>query len=192
MDISPCFLCLPLLSSPPPPLPPFGGGATGRDSLESKVTFIQLREWVSPVECVPDKDFTAGSRFTLKPYTHKAIYSLCSGAQEVKTLPRCVCASGESRQQPRYAQGFSSLRPFLLLFLPFCLGAESTSNVSLICSAREIKEQLFTTYHQVFTLFKNESLISYQIKNTHTHTPARTLIIFASDFSRHKFTHTHN
>lgn len=34
VTISPCFL------SPPP----FGASATGRDSLESKVTFIQLRE----------------------------------------------------------------------------------------------------------------------------------------------------
>lgn len=39
------------------PLPPFGGGATGRDSLESKVTFIQLSEWVSLLECITDKDF---------------------------------------------------------------------------------------------------------------------------------------
>lgn len=49
VTISPCFL------SPPP----FGGSATGRDSLESKVTFIQLSERVSPLECITDKDFTA-------------------------------------------------------------------------------------------------------------------------------------
>lgn len=35
VTISPCFLS-------PPPF--FGGSATGRDSLESKVTFIQLSE----------------------------------------------------------------------------------------------------------------------------------------------------
>lgn len=48
----------PLFSQPPLLLLlPFGASATGRDSLESKVTFIQLSEWVSPLECIPDKDF---------------------------------------------------------------------------------------------------------------------------------------
>lgn len=40
--------------------PPSGGGATGRDSLESKVTFIQPTEWVSLLECVTDKDIYSG------------------------------------------------------------------------------------------------------------------------------------
>lgn len=61
--------------------PPLGGSTSGRDSLESKVTFIQLSEWVSLLECTTDKDFTALKtarelhRFTLKPYRHKVIYS---------------------------------------------------------------------------------------------------------------------
>lgn len=42
------------------PLPPSSGGATGRDSLESKVTFIQPTEWRSLLECVTDKDFYSG------------------------------------------------------------------------------------------------------------------------------------
>lgn len=51
-----CLSCVSSLphSPPLPSLPP-----CGRDSLESKVTFIQLSECASPVECISDKDFTA-------------------------------------------------------------------------------------------------------------------------------------
>lgn len=41
------------------PSPPFSCFATGGDSLESKVIFIQLSEWGSPLECVTNKEFTA-------------------------------------------------------------------------------------------------------------------------------------
>ncbi len=41
------------------PSPPFCWFATGGDSLESKVIFIQLSEWGSPLECVTNKEFTA-------------------------------------------------------------------------------------------------------------------------------------
>lgn len=41
------------------PCLPHPSHTTGRDSLESKVIFIQLSEWASSVECTGDKDFTA-------------------------------------------------------------------------------------------------------------------------------------
>lgn len=42
-----------------PPCLPHPSHTTGRDSLESKVTFIQLGERTFSVECTGDKDFTA-------------------------------------------------------------------------------------------------------------------------------------
>lgn len=44
---------------PYPASPGFCCFATGGDSLESKVIFIQLSEWGSPPECATNKEFTA-------------------------------------------------------------------------------------------------------------------------------------
>lgn len=97
------------------PCLPHPSHTTGRDSLESKVTFIQLSECASSVECTGDKDLQQWKQPREQPENHIHI-KLCSGTG---SYPRgsCVSATGKMRHEPKYVDKSFSFFLFLCYWL---------------------------------------------------------------------------